>query len=66
MKKRIKDAKTFAQEKALYIEPQCTVIPMEEERYLCLTSVVPGHNPKEEDWSEEDEDIDGGDNDIDL
>ena len=65
MRKRIKDAKTFAQEKALYIEPQCTVIPMEEESYLCHTSVVPGKNPKEEDWGN-DEDIDGGDNDIDL
>ena len=61
----MKDTKTFAQEKALYIEPQCTVIPMEEESYLCHTSVVPGKNPKEEDWGN-DEDIDGGDNDIDL
>ena len=29
----MKDAKTFAQEKELYIVPQCTVIPMEEESY---------------------------------
>ena len=65
MKKRIKDAKTFAQEKALYIEPQCTVIPMEEESCLCHTSVVPGKNPKEEDWGE-DEDIDGGDYGLDM
>lgn len=65
MKKRIKDAKTFAQEKALYIEPKCTVIPMEEESYLCHTSVVPGKNPKEEDWGE-DEDIDGGDYGLDM
>ena len=65
MKKIMKDAKTFAQEKELYIVPQCTVIPMEEESYLCPTSVVPGKNPKEEDWGN-DEDIDGGDNDIDL
>ena len=65
MKKRIKDAKTFAQEKALYIEPQCTVIPMEKESYLCHTSVVPGKNPKEEDWGE-DEDIDGGDYGLDM
>ena len=65
MKKRIKDAKTFAQEKALYIEPQCTAIPMEEESYLCHTSVVPGKNPKEEEWGE-DEDIDGGDYGLDM
>ncbi len=65
MKKIMKDAKTFAQEKELYIVPQCTVIPMEEESYLCHTSVVPGKNPKEEDWGN-DEDIEGGDNDIDL
>lgn len=64
MKKIMKDAKTFAQEKALYIVPQCTVIPMEEERFFCA-SVMPGKDPKEEDWGD-DEDIDGGDNDIDL
>ena len=35
MKKRIIDAKTFAQEKASYVVPQCTVIPIEEDSYLC-------------------------------
>jgi len=29
------------------------------------TSVIPGKNPKEDDWGD-DEDIDGGDNDIDI
>ncbi len=65
MKKRIIDAKTFAQEKAPYVVPQCTVIPIEEDSYLCHTSVIPGKNPKEDDWGD-DEDIDGGDNDIDI
>ena len=50
MKKIIKDAKTFAQEKVPYVAPRCTVIPIEEERFFC-TSLHPGKDGStEDDW----------------
>lgn len=58
MKKIIKDAKTFAQEKVPYIVPQCTVIHIEEERFFC-TSIHPGKDGSTEDDWEDDEDTDG-------
>ena len=46
-------------EKLPYMRPECRVIEVENERFICtsVTPVVPGST--EEDW-DNDEDVDGG------
>lgn len=58
MKRRIKDTKTFIQEKALYTMPKCNMMSIEEEIFFCA-SIHPGKDGSTEDNWGNDEDTDG-------